>query len=184
MAGFIERCEARFMAQDGERTRSARILADPQLDIFTGPNGADGLEDILADTAEAAGMRLVLLGHVNESVYTAVATYTRDPALAFPQGSLIPIGETYCREEITADRPFVLGDATLYERFLHHPGYTKHGLRSYAGAPVTLPDGTLFGTLCAVDTGPSLPSLKGVEKLIVLAKEAGRRIGERLAGRA
>lgn len=184
MAESPERREATFVAHGGGRRRSVRIHGDPRLDIFTGPNGADGLEDLLADTAEAAGMRLVLLGHVNESVYTAVATYARDPAFAFPQGALIPIGETYCREEITADRPFVLGDATLHERFLHHPGYTKHGLRCYAGAPVTLPDGTLFGTLCAVDTGAALPSLVGVEKLLVLAAEAGRRIGERLSRHA
>lgn len=157
----------------------ATVLAAPPLDAFPGPYGDDGLRHLLAEVAELFGMELVLLGHVNDKTYTTTAVYSRLPPPLLGKGAEIPIGETYCREEMTAKAPFVLGDAEL-EGFGEHPGYTRHGLRAYVGAPIELEDGTVFGTLCAVDRQPRAPRLEAVERLLEIAKLVGAIVSERL----
>jgi len=162
----------------GRRKREHRVLAEAPLAAFEGEYGTTGLEELLREVAEATGMELVLLGHVNADTYTTVAAWTKRPPPPLSKGSRIPIVETYCRQELTADAPFVMGDAIL-AGFAEHPGYVKYGLRAYVGVPVILGDGTTFGTLCAVDTHPRVPSLAGVERLI----EASLRVAEELSRR-
>ena len=175
-----ERREATFVDVTGERVRRAPVLPDPHLELFHGPAGAEGLEAELASVGERLGMGLVLLGHVNGERYTVVALHRREPRYALEPGDVIPIGETYCRQEITADKAFVLGNAALDPRFASHPGYLKYGLIAYVGAPITLPDGTVFGTLCAVDAEPKVPRLDAVEHLVATSERLGRLVALRL----
>ena len=170
-----------FTNHDGSRSRRLTYLPDPPLDLFGGKDGTAGLETLLEEVARVLDMDLVLLGHVDADRYTTLAAYSRNPALTLDKGFIIPIGNTYCREEITADKPFVLGDATLDPRFAEHPGYKVYGLRSYVGTPLRLPDGTLFGTLCGVDTRPHLVSLAAVERLVALSREVTRELLRRMA---
>lgn len=174
----------RFRSADGLRERDVETLGEPRLRLFAGHAEFEPFEPLLRGVAEALDMDLVLLGHVSRLRYTAVAVYARQPAFALSEGTIIPIGETYCREEITADAPFVLGDAVADPRFVDHPGYVKHGLRSYAGAPVRLDDGRLYGTLCAVDVKPAAPTRHGVERLVEVAERVGRELSRRLRARS
>jgi signal transduction histidine kinase len=41
------------------------------------------------------------------------------------------------------------------ERYCRHPTPEKYGFQSYISVPITLPDGTFFGTLCAIDPRPA-----------------------------
>lgn len=173
--------DAVFTDYTGQKERRARILASPRLEIFARSIAEDVIQERLRALCEALQMDLVLLGHVNEREYTVVALHCRDPSYALHPGDKLPIDETYCRQEITSDAPFVLGDALIDATFCEHPGYVKHKLRSYAGAPIWLPDGTLYGTLCGVDRGPKLPSLEAVERLVQVAQEISEEIYRRLS---
>lgn len=171
------RVPAVFRSHDGTRTRETRVFATPCGEAF---QEAPEVARLLEAAADAVDMDLVLLGHVNGSAYTAVAVHARRPELALPEGTLIPIGETYCREELTSDTPFVLGDAQEEPRFASHPGFVTHGLRAYVGVPIVLADGTLYGTLCAADVRPRNPTLRGIERLQRLARLAATHVERRL----
>lgn len=178
---------AEYRSHGGAHARRANILPRPPLELFLGPSGADGLEEELGKAAALLDMDLVLLGHVNDATYTTVAFYCRHPSPSLRRGDTIPIGETYCREEISSNEPFLLADATVGP-YADHAGWTRHGLRAYAGAAIVLPDGRLFGTLCGVDTrprplGPDMP--RGLASIAArVANEIGRRIDEALLDRA
>lgn len=175
-----KRAAVEFVDYFRERRRRSQVLTEPPLEAFPGEDGAEGIAHLLQEVGELLDMELVLLGHLNGDHYTTVAYRARDGPSPIAKGDIIPIGETYCRQEITADAPFVLGDACVQEGFADHPGFTKYGLRAYVGVPVKLPDGTLFGTLCGVDQKPCYPSLERVERIVEIADALGVEIGRRL----
>lgn len=171
---------ATFTDYRGRRQRAARILREPPLHAFRGSDGCEGLRPLLAELAELVDMDLILLGHVSPSTYTTLAYFARTAEPSLQRGDTIPIGETYCREEITADAPFVLEDAEAEGIYAHHPGYVKHGLRAYVGAPIELADGTVLGTLCAVDANPKPVRPEAVQRLREIAQELSTEIDRRL----
>lgn len=62
---------------------------------------------------------------------------------------------SFCTHTIQGTVPFVISDATLDERFSDNPLVTAAPhIRSYAGIPLTTPEGYNIGSLCAIDTKP------------------------------
>jgi len=49
-----------------------------------------------------------------------------------------------------------------------HPAFVRHGFPSYLGVPLRRPDGSLFGTLCALDTEPGRGDLEEHVQLVQL----------------
>lgn len=167
-----------FREYHGTRTREAKVIDEPPLYLFEEEEGPFGAH--LEEVGRATAMEMVLLGHVNAQRYTTLQVWARSPPPPLARGHVIPIDDTYCRQEITSDEPFVMGDARTHPHFREHPGYLRHGLRSYVGAPLWLPDGTLLGTLCAVGTQPHWPSLASVERLVHVSEDVAREMGRRL----
>lgn len=54
--------------------------------------------------------------------------------------------------------------------FSHHPGLLQHGLESYVGVPLFRRDGTIFGTLCALDSEPANLSKSDMDVMHLLAQ--------------
>lgn len=178
------RHEARFTDHRGLGALTARVIERPPLELFPGADGAEGIRDLLRHAADALDMSLILVGHVNESRYTTVAFYSRDADPSIQRGDTIPIGETYCREEIVSGDAFVLEDATMDPAFAAHPGFTVHGLRAYVGASLRLGEDTVFGTLCGVDGRARTIGPEASQELAELAATLSREIEQRLAQRA
>ena len=80
-----------------------------------------------------------------------------------------PRDVSFCGHAILRDGALVVPDATRDERFHDNPLVTG-GPRvvSYAGAPLTLLDGSAVGTLCVIDHGPRQHSADEIELLYVL----------------
>lgn len=171
----IEREEAEFTDYEAQRHRDVLILTDPQIEALH-----DAFDDLLREAAEALDMDLILLGHVDQDTYTVVAAHRRDPSYSLEPGDTLPILDTYCRQEITWEKPFVLGDALAHPAFRNHPGLTKHGLRAYVGSPIILADATVYGTLCGVDRRSKIVPLAGVERLLALSKTISERIWDHI----
>jgi len=91
----------------------------------------------------------------------------------------------FCDHTIQQRAPFVVPDARADARFSANPLVTDGPhIRSYAGVPLTTPDGYNIGSLCALDTAPrdyepgQLEILRNLADLVIEQLEL-RRIAER-----
>lgn len=98
-----------------------------------------------------------------------------------------------CSYTILGDGLLVVEDTRLDQRFHDHPMVSERpGLRFYAGAPLTNPEGLRIGSLCAVDHRPRqlaeherqiLATLAAVASDQLELRRTSRRLGEELAER-
>ena len=85
---------------------------------------------------------------------------------------VLPESGGYCEAVVLAREELHVPDARQSSRWHANPDMA-HGLLSYLGFPIILPDGRLFGTVCVLDrqprhyTGPQRRLLANVAKLIV-----------------
>ncbi len=84
----------------------------------------------------------------------------------------------YCTRVVEGSLPAAIPDARTDRRTAHLPITEWMGIGSYAGAPVHLPGGELFGMLCCVGRGPR-PTLGAGEVRLLTALAAS--LGEDLA---
>lgn len=62
---------------------------------------------------------------------------------------------SFCTHTIKTAEPFIVSDASTDLRFADNPLVTGDpGIRSYAGIPLTTPEGYNIGSLCVIDTKP------------------------------
>jgi GAF domain-containing protein len=95
-----------------------------------------------------------------------------------------PREQAFCGYTILADEVMQVRDATRDPRFADNPLVTgETGLRFYAGAPLTVPDGQRLGALCAIDTRPRELDERQRQALRDLAALAADELRLRRAGR-
>jgi GAF domain-containing protein len=88
----------------------------------------------------------------------------------------------FCAHAIHGDELFVVADATRDPRFHDNPLVTgAPDIRFYAGAPLTLQDGSRVGTLCVIDRVPRELSDSQREILRHLARAAAHVLEGRRA---
>ena len=75
-----------------------------------------------------------------------------------------------CAHAILADDVFQVADLLLDDRFADNPAVNADHVRSYAGAPLILEDGSRVGTLCVADRRPRAFSEDQVDELRRLAR--------------
>lgn len=74
-----------------------------------------------------------------------------------PEGRVpeVPREQSFCRFTLVDDRPLVVPDARVDERFADNPLVTgPPGIVFYAGAPIHARDGSPVGALCVTDSTP------------------------------
>jgi diguanylate cyclase (GGDEF)-like protein len=77
---------------------------------------------------------------------------------------------SFCGHAIMQEGPFIVKDARLDERFHDNPLVTGAPfIRFYAGYPVHLPDGSVVGTLCIIDSMPRDFNEEDIASLMDLA---------------
>lgn len=94
------------------------------------------------------------------------AVVSTDPADGeFPPGLVLDYQETYCRLVVEEDETLGVHDAPQ-QGLTDDPAYQKHGLKTYHGTPLRV-DGSLYGTLCFVDSEAREEPFTESERLFV-----------------
>ncbi|MHB9784763.1 GAF domain-containing sensor histidine kinase [Stenotrophomonas maltophilia] len=129
-------------------------LTDPHLLNDVAEIGRiEAVPRILETVAHITGSRFTAIARVTETTWTACATLDTLGFGLVPGGQLV-LETTIC-DEIRQSSTSV-----VFTRASTHPLYSKHhtpriyGLESYASVPIHRPDGSFFGTLCAIDSSP------------------------------
>ena len=97
--------------------------------------------------------------------FAAVARVTADRWIAcevldqvnfgLAAGGELPIKTTLCDEVRGARTEIVIDDVASDRVYANHHTPRIYGLQSYIAVPITLADGSFFGTLCAIDAKPA-----------------------------
>lgn len=129
-------------------------LTDPHLLNDVAEIGRiEAVPRILETVAHITGSRFTAIARVTETTWTACATLDSLGFGLVPGGQLV-LETTICDEIRQSSTSVVFARAST------HPLYSKHhtpriyGLESYASVPIHRPDGSFFGTLCAIDSSP------------------------------
>ena len=83
-----------------------------------------------------------------------------------------PLSHSFCQHCVVAAAPFVVDDARLHPLVRDSPAIDELGVVAYAGVPITSADGSVLGTLCAIDSKPRAWTEEDVALLSDLAAAA------------
>lgn len=152
---LTERMVGGSPAEQGAAERAARHRAlglasvpDEQFDAYA--------RKIVESTGALAAM-VNLVG--DQRMYFAGSAARTDlepgePAFHGDPGREMDLDHGFCPHVVARRKALVLDDVYAYPRFAGNPVVDEIGVRSYLGAPLIDDDGTVIGTVCAVDPSP------------------------------
>jgi signal transduction histidine kinase len=108
---------------------------------------------ILDVVSRITGMGFVAIARVTSDQWVCCAVRD-DINLGLGPGGELQVETTICNEIRGHGQLVVFNDARDDKVFCNHPTPQMYGFRSYISAPIILIDGTIWGTLCAIDPAP------------------------------
>lgn len=113
----------------------------------------DVVPTILDTVCSLTGMGFAAVARVTESRWTACSVKD-EIAFGLESGGELEVETTICHEVRAERRTIAFNNADEDPTFATHPTPARYGLKSYISTPIFLPDGSFFGTLCAIDPHP------------------------------
>ena len=108
---------------------------------------------ILDVVGRMTGMGFVAIARVTSEQWVCCAV--RDNInFGLKEGGELKVETTICNEIRQHGQTVVINDVETDGVFCNHPTPAMYGFRSYISAPIILSDGTIWGTLCAIDPQP------------------------------
>jgi signal transduction histidine kinase len=137
---------------------------------------------ILEVVCKTTGMGFAAVARVTEDRW--IACGVRDGiAFGLQPGGELKIETTICHEIRQHRHAVIIDHVEKDPLFSAHHTPAMYGLQSYISMPITLPDGTFFGTLCAIDREPrklNTPEIVGMftlfADLIAFHLDANQRV--------
>jgi GAF domain-containing protein len=108
---------------------------------------------ILEVVCRTTGMGFAAVARVTEDRWICCAVKD-DIAFGLVPGGELKIETTICNEIRCHGRAVAIDHVAEDADFRGHPTPALYGFQSYISVPITLSDGTFFGTLCSVDPRP------------------------------
>jgi signal transduction histidine kinase len=137
---------------------------------------------ILDVVGRMTGMGFVAVARVTSEQWVCCAV--RDNInFGLAEGGELQVETTICNEIRQLGNTVVINDAETDGAFCNHPTPAMYGFRSYISAPIVLSDGTIWGTLCAIDPKPrdlDKPEILGSFQLLSELIAAQLEINQRL----
>jgi signal transduction histidine kinase len=137
---------------------------------------------ILDVVSRITGMGFVAIARVTSEQWICCAV--RDNInFGLPEGGELRVETTICNEIRQHGDTVVINDVETDGVFCNHPTPAMYGFRSYISSPIILSDGTIWGTLCAIDPQPrdlDRPEILGSFQLLGELIAAQLELNERL----
>jgi signal transduction histidine kinase len=138
---------------------------------------------ILDVVCEATGLGFAAVARVTEDRWIACSVRD-DVQFGLKAGGQLDIETTICREVRGHRLPVIIDNVADDPDYHEHPTPRIYGLQSYISMPIILPDGSFFGTLCAIGKEPAqlrnsktINMFKLFADLIALQIDAAERLG-------
>jgi signal transduction histidine kinase len=137
---------------------------------------------ILDVVGRMTGMGFVAIARVTSRQWVCCAV--RDKInFGLREGGELQVETTICNEIRQHGNTVVIDDVQTDGTFCDHPTPAMYGFRSYISAPIILSDGTIWGTLCAIDPKPRelgkpeiIGSFQLLSELIAVQLELNQRL--------
>lgn len=114
----------------------------------------DVVPTILDVVCRTTGMGFAAVARVTEDRW--VACGVRDEiAFGLKPGDELKVETTICHEIRLSGQPVVIDHVAQDPAFCRHATPAMYGFQSYISMPIRRPDGTFFGTLCAIGPRPA-----------------------------
>jgi hypothetical protein len=113
----------------------------------------DAVPTILKVAVKTTGMRFAAIARVTEDEWLACATHD-EASFGLVAGDMLPIGTTLCQEVRRLGLPIAIDEVATDDVYRDHPTPAAFGFQSYLSVPIVRGDGSIFGTLCALDPEP------------------------------
>ncbi|MCO5934627.1 GAF domain-containing sensor histidine kinase [Mucilaginibacter sp. RB4R14] len=114
----------------------------------------DAISLILEVVCRTTGMGFSAVARVTDDKWITCAV--RDEiAFGLVPGSELKLETTICNEIRQHHNPVVIDHVALDVDFAQHHTPAIYGFQSYISFPITLKNGSFFGTLCAIDPNPA-----------------------------
>ena len=144
----------------------------------------DAIPTMLEVICRTTGMGFAAVARVTEDRW--IACSVRDEIeFGLQSGGELKVETTICDEIRCSGQPVIIDHVAEDPLFRTHRTPALYGFQSYISMPIMLPDGTFFGTLCAIDPRPARlnrPEIIGMFKLfadlVAFHLEAQRRLAE------
>ena len=101
------------------------------------------------------GLDVTYLAEISEDAQTFRAIAGDPTPFGVTEGAKLPLSATYCRLMLRGDLPNVVADIARVPTMAAMPITSQAGVAAYVGVPVELRDGSVYGTLCAVNRVPA-----------------------------
>lgn len=163
------------MTSTPERSRIVDQLVD-----LAQEHGIGSVQTILAHIRDELGMDAAFISEFvdDRQIFRTLEGDAASFDLALDEGP--QLDETYCRLLCEREIDPLIPDTHEVEALRSIPATEAVNIRSYLGMPISLPDGRLYGTICALSHEPR-PDIKETDlRLLTLA---ARLIGDEIARR-
>jgi GAF domain-containing protein len=121
----------------------------------------EAVPNILQVVCHATGMGFAAVARVTEGRWIACSVLDQINFGLKPGGEL-KVETTICHEIRQSGQGVVIDHVAEDEVYCGHPTPAMYGFQSYISIPIILCDGTMFGTLCAIDPKPHRLKIPGI----------------------
>jgi len=111
------------------------------------------ISSILRVVLQTTGMGFAAVARVTEDRWLACEVLDQ-VGFGLKPGDELPVKTTLCDEVRGAHAEIVIDHVAQDPVYADHHTPRLYGLQSYISVPITLADGSFFGTLCAIDAKP------------------------------